>query len=95
MSSSQDDSTQPPLDETSGYYRRDVDEFYREANVLAGHDPQDVSAEPPKNLGLRRLLVFSILVVAGLVAAGLAIGLIAIPQCENPPYSWMPCIPDF
>ena len=78
-----------------GYFRRDVDEFHREANVLAGNDPQDVSADPPKNLTTRRLLVFGILVVAGVLAAALAMGLMAIPVCENPPYNWMPCIPNF
>lgn len=79
----------------SGYFERDVDEFHREANVLAGHDPQDVSSDPPENLRARRLMVFAILTVIGLLAAGLAIGLMAVPACENPQYNWMPCIPNF
>jgi len=29
------------------------------------------------------------------LAAALAMGLMAIPVCENPPYNWMPCIPNF
>jgi len=78
-----------------GYFRRDVDEFHREANVLAGQDPRDVSADPPKNLAARRLLVFGILLLAGVVATALAIGLMAVPDCENPQYNWMPCIPNF
>ncbi len=87
----------PPEDperRVEGYYRRDADEFHREANVLAGHDPAAVSAVPPENLGARRWIVFVIIVLAGLVAAGIAVGLMAIPQCENPPYNWLPCIPD-
>lgn len=94
-----DTDTQPPLPEepdrhATGYFRRDIDEFHREANVLAGHDPVQVSAEPPKNLTTRRWIVFTIVVIAGLVAAGLAAWLMSIPPCENPPYSWMPCIPN-
>lgn len=88
-------SEEEELCAAEGYYRRDVDEFHREANVIAGHDPRDVSADPPKNLGKRRLLVFGILVFAGLLVTALAMGLMAIPDCENPPYSWMPCIPNF
>lgn len=95
MSSSETPSTpQEPQRRADGYYRRDVDEFQREANVLAGHDPAAVSADPPENLRRRRWLVFIIIVLAGLVAAGIAVGLMAVPQCENPPYNWMPCIPD-
>ncbi|MGO1535729.1 MAG: hypothetical protein ACTHWM_02280 [Yaniella sp.] len=80
---------------THGYFERDVDDFHREANVLAGHDPHDVSADPPQNLRLRRLFVFATLTVIGLLAAGLALGLMALPECENPQYNWMPCIPNF
>jgi len=81
--------------EAEGYFRRDVDEFHREANVLAGHDPEDVSSSPPENLTARRLIVFSVLVVAGLLATVLAMGLMSIPACENPQYNWMPCLPNF
>ena len=95
MSSSDEQPTDDQLREAEGYFRRDVDEFHREANVLAGHDPQDVSADPPPNLTARRLIVFGVLVLAGLVAAALAMGLMAIPNCENPQYNWMPCIPNF
>lgn len=88
-----------PLDDerpdASGYFERDVDEFHREANVLAGHDPREVSSDPPENLRARRLVVFTILVVMGLAAAGIALGMMALPQCENPQYNWMPCIPNF
>ncbi|OAV59335.1 hypothetical protein [Enteractinococcus helveticum] len=94
MSSPDERPTEEELREAEGYFRRDVDEFHREANVLAGHDPQDVSADPPENLTARRLIVFGILVLAGVVAAALAMGLMAIPVCENPPYNWMPCIPN-
>lgn len=83
------------VDETSGYYRRDVDEFYREQNVLDGDDPHGVTSDPPDNLRARRLIVFLTIVVMGLVAAGVAFGLMALPQCENPQYNWMPCIPDW
>jgi len=79
--------------ESTGYYERDVDEFHREANVLAGHDPRDVSSDLPENLRSRRLMVFIVLTLLGLIAAGIAVGLMAIPQCENPEYNWMPCIP--
>lgn len=79
--------------EATGYYERDVDAFHREANVLAGHDPQDVSSDPPGNLRARRLIVFVILIVVGLAAAGMAVGLMSLPQCENPDNNWMPCIP--
>lgn len=92
-----DDHAEETPDETSqdhGYFRRDVEAFYREANVLAGHDPRDVTAEFPANLRLRRLLVFGFIVVAGVLAVGLAIGLMSLPSCENPQYNWMPCIPD-
>ena len=78
-----------------GYFERDVDDFHREANVLAGHDPQGVSPDPPENLRLRRLIVFATLTMIGLCAAGLALGLMALPECENPQYNWMPCIPNF
>lgn len=81
--------------EASGYFERDVDEFHREANVLDGHDSHDVSSDPPENLRARRLIVFIILTVIGLLAAGMAMGLMALPQCENPQYNWMPCIPEF
>ncbi len=94
MTSSEESLPDNQRRETEGYHRRDVDEFHREANVLAGHDPQDVSADPPKNLTIRRLIVFSVIVLAGIVATALAVGLMAIPACENPPYSWMPCIPN-
>jgi len=83
------------VDETSGYYRRDVEEFYREQNVLDGDDPHGVTSDPPDNLRARRLIVFLTIVVMGLVAAGVAFGLMALPQCENPQYNWMPCIPDW
>lgn len=92
------DNENPPDEEsreTDGYFRRDVDEFHREANVLAGHDPQDVTSDPPENLRARRLIVFAIITLIGLVAAGLALGLMSLPTCENPQYNWMPCIPDF
>lgn len=78
-----------------GYFERNVEEFHREANVLAGHDPRDVTSDPPQNITARRVIVFLVLVIAGLIAAGLAIGLMSIPGCENPEYNWMPCIPDF
>lgn len=92
------DHNKPPFEDehkADGYFRRDVDQFHREANVLAGHDAEDVSAGPPENLTARRLVVFSILVVAGLLATGLAMGLMSIPACENPQYNWMPCLPNF
>ena len=79
----------------SGYFERDIDEFHREANVLAGHDPQSVSSHPPGNLRARRLVVFAILTIMGWLAGGIAIGLMALPECENPQYNWMPCIPSF
>lgn len=89
---------QPPSEEdgrrSAGYFQRDRDEFQRAANVLAGHDPAEVSADPPQNLKTRRWIVFVIVVLAGLIAAGFTVGLMAIPQCENPPYNWMPCIPN-
>ncbi|WP_022871003.1 hypothetical protein [Yaniella halotolerans] len=77
-----------------GYFERDVDDFHREANVLAGHDPQSVSADPPENLRFRRLVVFATLTIMGLCAAAIALGLMALPECENPQYNWMPCIPN-
>lgn len=80
--------------QTDRYFQRDVDEFHREANVLAGHDPDGVSSDPPENLSARRFLVFAIIVLVGLVAAAGAVGLMTLPQCENPQYNWMPCIPD-
>ena len=86
--------SQEPERRAEGYFRRDADEFHREANVLAGHDPAEVSADPPENLRARRWVVFAIIVLAGLIAAGIAVGLMAVPQCENPPYNWLPCIPD-
>src|SRR5699024_12627689 len=78
--------------ESTGYYERDVDEFHREANVLAGHDPRDVSSDLPENLRSRRLMVFIVLTLLGMIAAGIAVGLMAIPQCENAEYNWMHCI---
>lgn len=78
-----------------GYFERDVDEFHREANVLDGHDPHDVSSAPPENLRARRFVVFAILAVMGLLAGAVAMGLMALPECENPQYNWMPCIPRF
>ena len=78
-----------------GYFERDVDAFHREANVLDGHDPQGVSSDPPENLWARRLVVFAILTILGLLAGGVAMGLMALPECENPQYNWMPCIPSF
>ncbi|HEY4536809.1 MAG TPA: hypothetical protein VIG71_12680 [Enteractinococcus sp.] len=95
MKPSDDHPNAPESPGVDGYYRRDVDEFHREANVLAGHDPQDASAEPPKNLTARRLLVFGILALAAVLATGIAMGLMAIPDCENPQYNWMPCLPNF
>lgn len=94
MSSSDPRPPQEPKRRAEGYYRRDADEFHREANVLAGHDPAAVSSDPPKNLRVRRWFVFLIIVLVGLIAAGIAVGLMAVPQCENPPYNWLPCIPD-
>lgn len=95
MTPSADEPDEPDENRYIGdYYRRDVEEFHREANVLAGHDPEDVSADPPENLRGRRLMVFAIIVVVGLLAGGMAVALMALPQCENPPYSWMPCVPD-
>ncbi len=79
----------------SGYFRRNVEEFHKEANVLAGHDPENVSADPPRNLQARRWIVFCIIVMVGLITAAVAVGLMAVPQCENPQYNWLPCIPDF
>lgn len=90
--------SEEPFDEdrhTRGYFERDVDDFHREANVLAGHDPHGVSSDPPENLRLRRFVVFATLTIIGLFAAGVALGLMALPECENPQYNWMPCIPDF
>ena len=95
MSSPDERPTEDERREAEGYFRRDVDEFHREANVLAGQNPQGVSADPPSNLGARRLIVFAILVLVGVVATALAMGLMAIPDCENPQYNWMPCIPNF
>ena len=80
---------------SSGYYRRDVDEFYREQNVLDGDDPSEVSSSPPDNLRARRLIVFATIVVLGFIAAAVAVGFMAVPQCENPQYNWMPCIPNW
>lgn len=76
------------------YFRSDVEEFHREANVLAGHDPAEVTSDQPTNLSARRWLVFVIIVITGLIAAGIAVGLMAVPQCENPQYNWLPCIPE-
>lgn len=90
-------SEQQPDDDARndyGYFERDVDEFHREANVLAGHSPVGVSSDPPVNLRARRLMVFAVLTVIGLLAGAVAIGLMAIPPCENPQYNWMPCVPD-
>ena len=95
MTTPDEQPTEEERREAEGYFRRDVDEFHREANVLAGHDPHDVSADPPKNLAARRLIVFCILLFAGVLATALAMGLMAVPDCENPQYNWMPCIPDF
>lgn len=78
-----------------GYFERDVDEFHREANVLDEHDPQGVSSDPPENLRARRLVVFAVLTVMGLLAGAIAMGLMALPECENPQNNWMPCIPLF
>lgn len=96
MSTSENEppSTEEHDREATGYFRRDMDDFHREANVLAGHDPVQVTSDPPENLKARRWIVFGIVVVAGLLAAGFAVGLMSIPQCENPPYNWMPCIPN-
>lgn|GEM_PF-1947778 len=87
-------SPEDPERQRRGYYRRDVEEFQKEANVLAGHDPEDVSSDPPRNLAARRWIVFAIIVVVGLIAAAIAVGLMALPQCANPQYNWLPCIPD-
>ena len=84
-----------PTQQPSGYFLRDVDQFHREANVFAGHDPQGVSADPPKNLRTRRIMVFTVLTITCLLAAGIAVGLMSVPQCENPQYNWLPCLPDF
>lgn len=95
MSSSPERPSSEDISHYEGYHPRNVDEFHKEANVLAGHDPAEVTADPPANLAVRRVLVFSILAVAGVLAVVLAMGLISIPDCENPQYNWMPCVPDF
>ncbi len=95
MTHSDPEEPSEPTYQPSEYFRRDVDEFHREANVLAGHDPQGVSSDPPKNLRARRIMVFAVLVATCLIAAGIAVGLMALPQCENPQYNWLPCLPDF
>lgn len=95
MSQHDDLPSKEELAQRDGYYPRDVDEFHKEANVLAGHDPAEVTPQQPENLGARRLTVFLIITVVGLLAMAVAMGLIAVPDCENPPYNWMPCVPNF
>lgn len=95
MSSKDNLPSKEELAQRDGYYPRDVDEFHKEANVLAGHDPADVTSQQPQNLRARRLTVFLIITMVGVVAMAVAMGLIAIPQCENPRYNWMPCVPNF
>lgn len=93
-SSDQQEPHNESQDTPSGYFRRDVDHFHREANVLAGHEPSQVTSRPPENLRARRVLVFLVIVLAGLIVTAVAVGMMALPTCENPQYNWMPCVPD-
>lgn len=74
-----------------GYYLRETADFHREANVLDGVDPQRAAPLPPKNIKLRRWLVFIGAVVMALAAVGFAIWMISLPDCQNPPNNFMPC----